>query len=54
MIAHNQWANRPADQRFTSLDSLREFTESRRTLCREAVKDITDLHAEVILGGFLI
>lgn len=53
-IAHNQWANRPADQRFQTLEALREHTEKRRSLSREAVKNITDLRAEVHDGGLMI
>lgn len=47
-IAHNQWASRPADERFQSLEDLMAFTETRRGLARETVKDITDLRAEVV------
>lgn len=46
-IAHNQWASRPEDQRFQTLDALFEHCNSRRSLSREVVKDITDLHSEV-------
>lgn len=34
MEAHNQWANRPADQRFETLSALRESVHSRRLRSR--------------------
>ena len=41
--AHNQWANRPPDQRFASLDDLYKFTSERRHFSNErrsAMRDI--------------
>ena len=35
MIAHREWARRPADQRFQSIDALQAAVERRRELSHE-------------------
>ena len=48
MIAHTQWANRPADQRFTSLADLYAAVHNRRMASVEANRPLIDITAEVL------
>lgn len=50
MAASNQWASRPADQRFTSLDELVAFTSHQREISRSAVVPSRGLSAAPIDG----
>ncbi len=42
--AHRQWANRPPDERFRSLDSLYEFLDGRRQASSERTEDLSRLN----------
>lgn len=53
MVAHNEWAKRPADQRFQSLDALAEAVGKRRLASRESVERLADIRAEVAEDGSL-
>jgi hypothetical protein len=44
MQAHNQWANRPQDERFESLDSLRQAVHNRRMKSRSIDVDCGKTH----------
>lgn len=48
--AHHQWATRPADQRFQTLEALRESVHNRRTRCRSTDISIGRIHADVSAG----
>ncbi len=50
MVASNQWATRPADQRFTSLADLREKVNARRLRSRSVDLDLTAIHVEQRAG----
>lgn len=50
MTASNQWASRPADQRFTSLDELVAFTRRQREISRGAVVPSRKLSAAPVEG----
>lgn len=54
MTAHREWATRPSDQRFQSLDSLAEYVANRRDRSRESTEFLSDLHAEVVDGELRI
>jgi hypothetical protein len=41
--AHRQWAIRPADERFASMDDLHKFVQRRRLDAREEVRPLRDL-----------
>jgi hypothetical protein len=44
--AHNQWMNRPPDERFSDLDTLLAFTEGLGTASEERVRDLADVHVD--------
>ena len=52
-VAHNQWASRPADQRFQTLESLRESVTARRARAKSFNRSVNDLEV-VVEGGELI
>lgn len=54
MQANQQWATRPADQRFETLDELRESVASRRSRSSAVDLGISDVHASVAPDGELI
>ncbi len=41
--AHRQWAIRPPDERFASIDALHDFVQKRRHHARQEVKKLRDL-----------
>lgn len=45
--AHQQWASRPADERFSSLEDLAAHVRARRDGSREEVVNVRDLHVAV-------
>jgi hypothetical protein len=45
--AHHQWASRPADERFSTLDNLAEDVRARRSSSREEVVDVRGLHIAI-------
>lgn len=47
MKAHTQWANRPADQRFQTIEALAEAVSKRRNLSRASDVDLAVVDAEV-------
>lgn len=54
--AHNQWAKRPADQRFETLEALRESVHARRMRARSQDAEITQIHItangdEILVNG---
>ena len=51
MIAHTQWASRPADQRFTSLADLYAAVHNRRMASRESNLALIDVEASVVPDG---
>jgi hypothetical protein len=46
--AHNQWMNRPADERFWGLDDLLAYSRGERHASRESRTLIKDLRAEAV------
>lgn len=50
MTASNQWASRPADQRFTSLDALVEHTAHQRSISRGLAISSRRIHAAPVEG----
>lgn len=46
MTAHNQWASRPADQRFETLAALRESVNARRLVSRAQDVDLDRLEVQ--------
>lgn len=52
--AHNQWANRPADQRFWNLAELLEATKAHHAAAVEAECNISDLRVEAVDGNVQI
>lgn len=46
MIAHNQWASRPQDQRFETLAALRESVHNRRLVSRAVDIDIAKIQVQ--------
>lgn len=58
MTAHNQWANRPSDQRFETLADLRKSVHTRRMRARTHTVSVNDLHLssegeEIFVNGRL-
>lgn len=58
MTAHNQWATRPADQRFETLDALRAAVHARRLRSRTHTVPVKDLRLsadsnEIFVNGRL-
>lgn len=51
MQASQQWANRPADERFTSLIELRDHCASVRAQSKAAVVSTRDIHAAPVDGN---
>lgn len=45
--AHHQWATRPADQRFQTIEALHESVRKRRSLCRSTDIGLNRVHADV-------
>ncbi len=45
--AHQQWASRPADERFSTLENLALHVRARRNSSREEVVNIRDLHIAI-------
>lgn len=54
MEAHNQWKSRPADQRFETLQSLRDSVHGRRIRSRAKNEDITAIRADVVDGNLIL
>lgn len=52
--AHHQWATRPADERFTSLDALLAHTRQQRDRSRENVIPASKLHVQTISDGRMV
>jgi hypothetical protein len=52
--AHNQWASRPADQRFETLDALRASVQARRMASRSIDVDIGEVGAKTKEGLLLL
>jgi len=52
--AHKQWANRPADERFPDLESLYNFTNSKRSKSKEQLRYLRDAKIGHTLDGALI
>lgn len=52
--ASRQWATRPADQRYTSIDDLMSAVLDRRDRSRDTVLDLSSLRADVHDGTLLI
>jgi hypothetical protein len=48
--AHNQWAKRPADQRFKTLDELEAAVLNRRTFAKTCNLDIGDMTIKEVAG----
>ena len=53
-IASKEWASRPEDQRFQTLDALYESVSTRQKLSREEVVNIRDISAEVYEDGLRV
>lgn len=53
-IASHEWATRPCDQRYASLDELHEAVSRRRELSREAVVSLRDITADVFEDGLRV
>lgn len=53
-VAHNQWATRPEDERFCSLETLYEHVSKRRTLSREETVNAHDVSAEAFDDGLRV
>lgn len=53
-VANREWVNRPADQRFTTLDALSDSVNARRKLSRAADIRLADLRLSVNGTGQLI
>ena len=51
MIAHREWATRPPDQRFQSLDALQVSVEARRSLSQEVGIETKDEEVAHLLTG---
>ncbi len=51
--AHRQWAIRPPDERFDSLESLHKAVNSRRTASHEEVRSIMNIDIKTVGGGEL-
>ncbi|SYZ71969.1 conserved hypothetical protein [Candidatus Zixiibacteriota bacterium] len=51
--AHKQWATRPRDERFASLDDLPEFTGNRKRASIEDVRPLRGLKLYGAIGGAL-
>jgi len=51
--AHKQWASRPPDERFSSLDDLLEFTGKRKRSSVEDVRPLRGLRLFATVGGAL-
>lgn len=50
MTAHREWARRPADERFTSLTAMREFSASRRQASVAAVRSTRKITVTPVEG----
>ncbi len=45
--AHRQWAMRPPDERFRTLDDLHEYVRNRRHSSRQETRNLRELHLAV-------
>jgi hypothetical protein len=54
MAAHQQWATRPADERFKTLDELSDHVSKRMRASREQVVGIKDVSAAVFEDGLRV
>lgn len=54
MKAHNQWANRPQDQRFETLDALFDSVNKRRKMSRAADYPLRDISAVNSDGSLML
>lgn len=54
MDANKQWMNRPADERFETLDALRASVQDRRMRSRSVDIDLPRIEASNIEGGLII
>lgn len=52
--AHNQWAKRPQDQRFQTLEELKTSVDTRRRISRESVTEVLNLKAVPSEGGIML
>jgi len=52
--ASNQWASRPADERFPSIEAMHSFCAGERALCGAATLEDKSLHAEAVDGAVLL
>lgn len=53
-IAHKQWASRPDDERFQTLDELSEVVHKRRAISREETVSTSDIAAEAFEDGLRV
>lgn len=53
-IASKQWAKRPEDQRFQSLEELKVSVDNRRRISRESTSDVLDLKVVPLDGGIAL
>ncbi len=49
--AHRQWATRPADERFTSLQNLLDYTQKNKATSSQVLRRMDDLKLEVTSDG---
>ncbi|MFH1699800.1 MAG: DUF932 domain-containing protein [Candidatus Zixiibacteriota bacterium] len=49
--AHRQWASRPPDERFSSLETLQSFTDARKSSSIEAERVLKMVDLKVLPGG---
>jgi len=52
--AHRQWALRPPDERFPSLEAIQNFTEARKRLSTEAERVLKQVELKVLPEGSII
>lgn len=50
MTAHNEWATRPADQRFKTLDELEAAVLNRRTIAKQCNLKLADMTIKEVMG----
>jgi len=49
--AHRQWATRPADERFASLDDLLTYTQRQKTISAQEVRALNDITLGITRDG---
>ena len=54
MDAHDQWAKRPQDQRFQTLEELKAAVDNRRRISRESVTEVMNLKTVPTDGGIML